>query len=531
MKNLLLLLLLAGCSTPKTAELVWTEDDKRPIEKPSEYWSGLYWDGADKIVFKPLSRFWLFEVKGPAQNVNAVEEVPNSSWFTNRLGLKNISPKQAAKGPCEFSINVKGPLIVKGGKVNGANPGFRVKDPATGNQYLLKFDSPGAEPYRATAADVIGSKIYWAAGFETPCNEVIYFDPKVLVIGEGASKKDALGNKTPMTQSDIDSALSGVSQNPEGETRGSASLFVKGTPIGPFTYNGRRSDDPNDVIAHENRRELRGSRLLAAWTNHFDAREQNTLTSFIENESGKGYVQHYIIDFGDIFGSQWESDLMSRRFGHGYYFDVSQVGLDLITLGGIVRPWDKAKNYSEGAIFGYYDIDSFEPEKWKDGYPNAAFNFMDETDGYWMAKIISRFSDAHITELIKAGKIPHAGYRKYLGAMLRGRRDKIVNYYFRQSSPLDRVSIKGRKVCMQDLMVIGKYGSEKDAFYHISVNDNRWQTPDEVSPKGICHQLPSGEEVILDARVRRADQLKPAKPVSFRFRSAGDTVELVEVIR
>ncbi len=533
MKYVSLLLLLASCAaSQKINEPIWVENDKQPIEEPSQYWSGLYWDGADKIVFRPLSRVWLFEVKHPAQNVNVLEEVPNSSWYTNRLALAPMSAERMAKGPCQSSINLKGPLIVKGGKVNGANPGFRVKDPATGSNYLLKFDSPDAEPYRATAADVIGSKIYWAAGFETPCNEVIYFDPKILVLGEGASKKDELGNKTPMSQSDISNALAGVSKNKEGLTRGSASLFIDGRPIGPFTYEGTRSDDPNDIIAHENRRELRGSRLLAAWTNHFDAREQNTLTSFIKDESGKGYVQHYIIDFGDIFGSQWEADQMSRRFGHGYYFDASQVVIDLISLGSIIRPWDLQKQYDEGRIFGYYNIESFIPQDWKAGYPNTAFNFMDEKDAFWMAKIISRFGDEHIEKLIEVGKIPNQVYNKYLSAMLRGRRDKIVNYYFRRTSPLDRLRVKEGVICVEDLLITGGFSESNDAFYRVSFDGKKWKNPTQVVEDGFCQEVSNlGRAFTLSAKVRRADQVQFAKEVQFRFRYDSKGLKLVQVKR
>ncbi len=101
----------------------------------------------------------------------------------------------------------------------------------------------------------------------------------------------------------------------DGRMRASVSLFVEGTPIGPWTYQGRRSDDPNDVIDHEDRRDLRGAKLMAAWTQHFDTREQNTLGTFMKAGDDKGWVEHWIIDFGDCFGSTWASDDMSRRFG------------------------------------------------------------------------------------------------------------------------------------------------------------------------------------------------------------------------
>ena len=175
------MLFLSACAAKQrpfdSTEIVWQDDDKRPIKKPKKYWSGLIWDGADKMFFRPVSHFWLFEVDTGAKNVNALGEVPNSSWYTNRMALKQLTPERVVQGACsEKRIDTTATWLVKGGKVDGANPGFTIKDTSDGRKYLLKFDGQ-EDPERATTADVIGSKIYWAAGYETPCNDVIYFDP------------------------------------------------------------------------------------------------------------------------------------------------------------------------------------------------------------------------------------------------------------------------------------------------------------------------------------------------------------------
>ena len=72
--------------------------------------------------------------------------------------------------------------------------------------------------------------------------------------------------------------------------------------MGPFSYEGMRTDDPNDIVPHEDRRELRGLRVFAAWLNHHDTRSINSMDTLVE-ENGIRYLKHYLLDFGSILGS------------------------------------------------------------------------------------------------------------------------------------------------------------------------------------------------------------------------------------
>lgn len=514
-----------ACATPMRpflkAEILWEDDDRHPTQKPSPYWSPLAWDAADKTAFRPLSHLFLLEVPGAARNVNALGEVPNSSWFSNRMSLQALSPEEVARGPCrEPEISLTGPWLVKSGKVDGANPGFGIQDQATGQRYLLKFDSE-EQKERATGADVIGSKIYWAAGFSTPCNRIIYFDREILQLAPEASKKDDLGNKTPMTENDIEYALRHAPRTEEGLVRGSASLYLPGIPMGPFTYEGIRGDDPNDVVAHEDRRELRGSRLLAAWLNHFDAREQNTFTTFIQaKDSQAGYLQHHLLDWGDCFGSLWPSDLMTRRFGHSYYLDFAHILGDLLSLGLIERPWDRLVSYDDGPIFGYFDVAEFEPDAWQNGYPNEAFDRMDLVDAFWATKIISRFSDAHLALLVAEAKFTNPDHGDYLQRVLIGRRDAIVRRYFSLLSALDAPRTGQGKVCFDDLMVAGGYQSPADSYYHFRLADSGQPLEYDARAGQICVSVPKDANAsyfIIEGSIRRTEQPAAAKSARFHL--------------
>lgn len=402
--------LVLSCSSTsvrrfKLAPPLWEDADRNTVlKRPGEYYTGLASDVADKTVFRPLSRLFLLDFGGDAKNVNSVDEVPNSSWFTNRIGLFPVSPERAARGACDKPPldPTKGPWMVVNAKPNGANPGFFIKTPQ--GRFLLKFDGP-VQPQRATAADVIGSRIYWAAGYWSPCNQIVYFRRNVLKISKKATATNTTGDKVPIKQADIDKVLSMAWRTKDGVLRASASAFLPGRPIGPFMYNDTHSGDNNDIFRHDDRRELRGARILAAWLNHFDAREQNTLDIWVKKKSGRQYIRHYYIDFGDCFGSRWEWDGMSRRFGHSYYMDFEHVVGDLLSFGLWPRPWHKSKINEKAEIFGYFRTEGFVASTWQAAYPNPSFDRMNQRDALWMTRIIERFTREHITAIVKQGKL------------------------------------------------------------------------------------------------------------------------------
>lgn len=451
---------LVGCGTglrtfPMKAPM-WRDADARPFPgEPEEYYSSLLWDGADQMAFRPIARFWAVDPGRQAINVNSLDEVPDSSWFVNRIGKAPMTADEVRRGPCTEAdiLDPKGPWTAVGAKPNGDNPGFPIKD-HRGRTYLLKFDS-NIQGVRPTAADTIVSKLYHAAGFNPPCNQIINFDRKIVTIAPDAKSETATGEKVKMTEGDLDKVFNKALKLKDGRYRGSASLYLAGKPLGPFRYEGTRSDDPNDVVAHEDRRELRGHRLLAAWTGHTDAREQNTLDMFVQTGEGQGFVRHHIIDFGDCLGSVWEPPMMGRRLQHSSYFDGPEIFEDWITFGLVKRPWDDNRFGPAGKIWGYFKVENFDPEEWEPGYPNPAMLRMNERDGAWMARVLAKLDGPLIKAAIEAGKIPDPAHEKELYRILMGRRQKILARYLTRLSPLSWPKVEGRKLCLEDLAITG----------------------------------------------------------------------------
>ena len=122
-----------------------------------------------------------------------------------------------------------------------------------------------------------------------------------------------------MHQGDISWLLARADRDADGSYRVILSKATPGRPVGRIKFHGTRADDPNDVIPHEHRRELRGYFVFAAWLNHVDAKGINSLSSLI-TENGRSFIRHYLLDFGSALGSAavgpregWEGYEAARR--------------------------------------------------------------------------------------------------------------------------------------------------------------------------------------------------------------------------
>jgi hypothetical protein len=384
----------------------------------------------------------------PARAVNTLGDVPDSEWFTNRHGARRMSRQELQHGPRVDAPPVP-PFTVIGAKTEGITPGFRMND-AKGRLYFVKPD-PITNPEMATAADVIGARFFYALGYYTPQNYLVYLRRPDLKVSPRATVDGLGGKKRPMLERDLDDILRIVPRRKDGMYRMMASLSVEGEPIGPFRYEGTRSDDPNDTTPHEDRRDLRGLHVFCAWLNHTDAKSLNSLDTLVE-EGGVRFVRHYLIDFGAILGS--DSDMpKNARFGNEYVIPKAGHGLTrIVALGMDVRAWESASYGSLKAV-GRFESQVFDPEKWKSNYPNPAFLRRLPDDEYWAAKQVMAFTDEDIRAIVETGEYsdPHAV--EYITRALIERRDKIARTYFSKVLPLDNFALSAGALAFDDLAV------------------------------------------------------------------------------
>lgn len=546
-------LALTGCATTGVRRfalrpVMWHDPDRRVFSpSPQGFYSSYMWDGADNAFFRPVSEFWQFETSRPAINVNALDEVPDSSWYTNRLSRRLMSPEEVARGACPPDFEMPGPWRIVGGKSDGANPGIQIED-ANGVRYLLKTGS-AFQPWRAEAADTIGAAIYHAAGYWAPCNRVVHFDADLLERDPDARIERSNGSEEPLREEHVRAVLASATRLPDGRYRASVSRFVDGRPISAWRYAGTRSDDPNDVVPHEHRRETRGMYVLAAWTDHIDSRQENTMAAWVtEGNTEAGYVRHYVIDFGDCFGIVHDWDLLTRRFGHSGYLDFEHVLTDFLTLGLLPRPWERAQRGPAREVFGYYDVFRFQPDQWRPGYPNPAFDRHTEHDAAWMARIIARFRDPHVRALVQRGRFPDPVVESELARILIGRRDAILERYLTRLSPLTwpdvRPSADGKQeICLQDLAVWSGLRDEGTRRYSARAwtGDALSEAPlvrlRSASEAYVCAELPRVEStpeaptyVIVDV-VAQTPGRETTFPARAHLYALGDRYQLVGLER
>ena len=369
-----------------------------------------------------------------AVNVNTIDEVPDSSWFTNRIGVRDLPLAELTRGPNKFErLDAEEWTIVRGKGPGGFHPGFRAVHPGDPKQiYQLEVDPPD-HPQMATGAEFIGTLIYHALGYHVVDVYNVRVDPARIRIAPDATIRDASGERK-FTRGDLEGILRLGARDAAGRFYMSATRFEEGRDAGHFEYNGTRPDDPNDIHPHEHRRELRANRVFAAWLNHDDSRAVNTLNMVVE-EKGRRYVRHYMYDFGAILGS-------ATRFpdaapsGHEYYIDKGANVRALATLGLAPPRYIRGPYPEMPPSAGFVSSVAFDPEKWKPNYPNAAFANMRPDDAFWGARLAGRFSNAMLRAIVDAAGFDDPAAANHLVRTLIERRDRILQTWLTGVNPL-----------------------------------------------------------------------------------------------
>jgi hypothetical protein len=477
-----------------------------------------------------------------AQNVNTLDEVPDSSWFTNRIGRREMSVTEIVRGPDRGAtvVSLDG-WVISRDKGSGVQPGFRMTDPA-GQLYQIEVDPP-ANPEMATGAEMIGTAFYHAFGYHTVEVSLTEFAADALVISEKATIRDAYnGKRRPFTRRDLADVLRRAARQPNGKYRALVSRFAAGRPLGNFRYYGTRPDDPNDIVPHEHRRELRAARVFGAWLNHDDSRGVNSL-DMLEPQAAGGAIKHYMFDFGSILGSGTVF-AQARRAGHEYIFEHAPGWRTLATLGFTVRPWMRIDYPDVPASVGRFEGDGFEPESWKPEYPNAAFENMRPEDAFWGARIVSRFTNEAIRAIVEKARYSDPKATDYITDVIIKRRDKVLRRWLTGVNPIVDLKLAGDgALSFANAATAAGVAPPADRytlqwFRFDNATDTRTDVGETVTVSVPTATAPpallstrAGDYIGVAIAASHADHPAWARPATFYFRRTADAWEWVGAAR
>ena len=141
-----------------------------------------------------------------AVNINTIGEVPDSSWFTNRIGAREMSVEEIATGPNLSGPPADGQWKVIGRPGAGVTPKFMIED-RKGSRFIFKFD-PMEYPEIASGAEIISSKFFHAFGYNVAETYIVSFTKDRLEIASGATFTTDTGVTLEIDQVDVDHWMS-----------------------------------------------------------------------------------------------------------------------------------------------------------------------------------------------------------------------------------------------------------------------------------------------------------------------------------
>jgi hypothetical protein len=470
-----------------------------------------------------------------AANVNTLDEVPNSSWFTNRTGTMRL--EDIVRGPDRVArLNVRRWVIIAG-KDSGRQPGFRAIDAAdpTRHVFQIEFD-PRGNPELATGAEIIGTAIYHALGYNVVDVYLTDIDADALSIAPDATIS-VDGKRRRFTRHDLAVLLRNVARKADGRYRALASRFAEGRNVGPFRYYGTRPDDPNDIYDHEHRRELRGNRVFAAWLNHDDSRAINTL-DMLEGPPGRQSIRHYMFDFGSILGSGTDGN-DHAWVGHESVIDGPPAWKTLFSLGVYRRPYLSVQAPGDMPAAGNFTADGFVPATWRPHYPNPAFLNMQPDDAFWAARKLAALSPDAIAAVVQKAEYSDARVADYVAGTLIRRRELVLRTWLTGFNPVVDARVTGDRLELTNAAVAAGVATP-EARYELSwfvfdnvqnrhrfvgVNDSVTVPPD--SARGVVSAafpgvLKGNEYVGVEIRTMHQSFPSWSRPVRMYLRRAAD---------
>ena len=358
-----------------------------------------------------------------ALNVNTIDEVPESSWFVDRIlsrSGQSMTVEDVARGPGAGRGPAPGPWIVVSGKRQGATPGFTVLD-ANSERWFIKFDPPNY-PEMASGAEVVVTKLFHAIGYHVPENAVAVVRREDLVLTRRVNHRrderfrptHARGRCGRDASSGSQAAGRVVSSAREQSTArptGWAGFCITGHGLTTRTMSCRMSTGASCGRS--------GSSRPGSITTTSSPSTRSTRWSATRTGSLSATIS---IDFGSTLGS---GAVRPRRFDHGHQYMVEPRSLltNALSLGFHVRPFERV-DYPDLPSVGRFSADRFDPARWKPEIPNPAFLRARADDLFWGARRVMAFTDEMIGAVVASASYGDERAARHITETLIARRDR-----------------------------------------------------------------------------------------------------------
>lgn len=426
---------------------------------------------SDLFVGRPLVEAMRTTRRPPPADINSLDEVPRSSWF---------SPLDADPASFEGAYAVDGgplpPFRVllerapsgDNGDLKRGGVGIPVVD-ALGHRFELRRDLRDRVEVR-TAAAAITARLVRALGYLTP--EVYVSDAGEgdfsTTPGEPFGQSILSGNepadekiRSERLQKMLDDWLEAAPPSKNGTYRFSATRWPPGADVdvGRTPVAGTRNDDANDRVPHENRRTLRALKLVGAWLG-MTRFTPHDLRDVYTGQSGEGHLLHYMVSFDKSLGAE---AIIGKR---------PEQKDEMVLLGSLGFapdpniPPTQRKYEAIGAIGEEVD-----PLKYGPGLPFPPMDAIDGADAFWIAKRIAAIPEELVLRAVRAGKVSNGTARRLLFELILARQRRVIEWGYAQTTPCDFERLDERGIVVFDRAVAAGLTAGKTVEYVVSYLD------------------------------------------------------------
>lgn len=422
----------------------------------------------------------LFDALSPvdppdAADVNALDEVPASSWYRPPRQLAEIlaDPEVPLGGPPEPPFA----LVDDPPSLGSAGTRIAIVD-RRGARYELARDTE-RRPELITGAAVVGSRLLRGLGYRTPDVFLLDLAPADVGLERPLLAAKAPGEEplpTPPTDAQraarakrVAASFAGGAPAREGRYRVSATRWPVGIDVGITPDFGTRGDDNNDLIAHNDRRTLRALSIFGSFL-AFDGFGVRRTRDVYVGERGRGFLRHYVVNMERSLGAMSVVDPLPVYHPlDGPRGDGTIANLLLLGFAPSARPVATQRKFLALGTIGPLA----NPKGMDTALPYGPFVRLTRADGYWAAKRIQALlaTPSTLEAIVDAGRFSEPGARDELLFLLRLRARQVVGYWFHRTTPIEILGTEDKRLVLRDEAIAGGYAPASEVTYELSYVD------------------------------------------------------------